>query len=130
LWTASGGVGRLGCSELEIVCLGWIMKDYCQVITTVGERSAADTLARSVVEARLAACAQVVGPIESTYWWQGVIETADEWQVAFKTTTVRYQALAEHIQSNHPYEVPEVLCLPVVDGSPAYLRWVDEQTRM
>ncbi len=105
------------------------MKDYCQVITTVGERSAADTLARSVVEARLAACAQVVGPIESTYWWQGVIETADEWQVAFKTTTARYRALAEHIQSHHPYEVPEVLCLPVVDGGPAYLRWVDEQTR-
>ena len=106
------------------------MNEVCQVMTTVGARTAADALARSVVEERLAACAQVTGPIESTYWWQGAIETAEEWQVIFKTTTSRYPALAEHIRSNHSYDVPEILCLPVVDGNPAYLRWIAEQTRM
>jgi periplasmic divalent cation tolerance protein len=57
-----------------------------------------------------------------------VIETAEEWQVVFKTTKARYEALAEHIRSHHSYEVPEVLCLPVLNGNPAYLRWIDEQT--
>ena len=64
--------------------------EYCQVITTTDSREAADTLGRFAVEARVAACAQVVGPITSTYWWEGKIETAEEWQVIFKTTTQRY----------------------------------------
>jgi periplasmic divalent cation tolerance protein len=104
------------------------VNEYCQVVTTVETRAAADTLARGAVDQRLAACAQVLGPIESTYWWQGAIETAEEWQVVFKTTTSRYPPLAEHIRSNHSYDVPEVLCLPVIDGDPAYFRWIDEQT--
>ena len=104
------------------------MNEFCQVMTTVDARPAADALALGVVEQKLAACAQVSGPITSTYWWQGVVETAQEWQVIFKTTTSRYPALAEYILSNHSYDVPEVLCLPVVDGDPAYLRWIDEQT--
>jgi periplasmic divalent cation tolerance protein len=102
--------------------------EHCQVVTTVGDRSAAHGLARSAVDARLAACAQVGGPITSTYWWQGAIETADEYQVTFKTTAARYTELAEHIRAHHDYEVPEILCLPILDGNPAYLRWVSEQT--
>jgi periplasmic divalent cation tolerance protein len=70
------------------------MSGFCQVMTTVDARPAADALARSAVSQRLAACAQVSGPIESTYRWQGAIETAEEWQVIFKTTTSRYSALA------------------------------------
>ena len=105
------------------------MDEVCQVMTTVGERSAADGLARSAVEQKLAACAQITGPVASTYWWEGAIETTEEWQIIFKTTTSRYPVLAEHIRSNHSYDVPEVLCLPVVDGNPAYLRWVAEQTQ-
>jgi periplasmic divalent cation tolerance protein len=104
------------------------MDEFCQVMTTVDARPAADALALGVVDKKLAACAQVSGPITSTYRWQGVVETAQEWQVIFKTTTARYSVLAEHIRSNHSYEVPEILCLPVVDGNPAYLRWVAEQT--
>ena len=104
------------------------MNGYCQVVTTVSTRTAADALARSIVEERLAACAQVIGPIESTYLWHGAIETAEEWQVALKTSTSRYEALAEHIRLHHSYELPEVLCLPFVDGDPAYFRWIDEQT--
>jgi periplasmic divalent cation tolerance protein len=102
--------------------------EYCQVVTTVGSRADADELARGVVEARLAACAQVLGPLASTYWWHEAIETAEEWQVVFKTTTVRFSALRDFIRIHHDYEVPEILCVPVLEGNPAYLRWIDAET--
>lgn len=103
--------------------------EYCQVVTTAGSREAADRLADAVVTARLAACAQVTGPIRSTYWWQGRIETAEEWQVVFKTTADRYPTLETHVRDHHPYDVPEILCLPVVAGNPDYLEWLVDQTR-
>ena len=102
---------------------------HCQVVTTTDSREAAATLAHSAVAARAAACAQVVGPITSTYWWTGKIETAEEWQVIFKTTLDRYAALEEHIRAHHSYDVPEILCTPVVAGNPAYLDWLVAQTR-
>jgi periplasmic divalent cation tolerance protein len=105
------------------------MHEHCQVVTTLGARPAADVLAESATAAHLAACTQVSGPITSTYWWQGALETVEEWQVTFKTTVARYPALAEHIVANHPYDVPEILCLPVMAGHPPYLRWIDEQTQ-
>ncbi len=101
---------------------------YCQVITTVASREAAESLGRSAVEARLAACAQVVGPIASTYWWRGSVESAEEWQIIFKTTDVRYDELEAHVRSRHEYEVPEILRIPVVAGNPAYLSWLTAET--
>jgi periplasmic divalent cation tolerance protein len=101
---------------------------HCQVVTTTDTRESADTLARSAVQARLAACAQVLGPISSTYWWQDRIESADEWQVVFKTTAERYSALEDHIRHRHTYEVPEILCTPVAAGNPAYLEWIRTET--
>jgi periplasmic divalent cation tolerance protein len=101
---------------------------HCQVVTTTDSRAAADALSLTAVQARVAACAQVVGPITSTYWWHDKIETADEWQVIFKTTTERYPALARHIGEHHGYEVPEIVCTPVTAGNPAYLSWVSAQT--
>ncbi len=102
----------------------------CQVITTVASREAADLLGRGAVEARLAACAQVVGPITSTYWWQGAVESAEEWQVLFKTTTDRYAELEAHIRSHHSYQVPEILCTPVSAGNTSYLSWLTAETRV
>ena len=102
---------------------------HCQVVTTTTSRTAADALARSAVADRVAACAQVVGPITSTYWWEGKIETAEEWQVFFKTTFERYAALEANIRANHTYDMPEILCTPVVAGNPAYLEWLTTQTR-
>jgi periplasmic divalent cation tolerance protein len=101
---------------------------YCQVVTTTASREEADALARGAVEARLAACGQVAGPITSTYRWQGAVETAQEWQVVLKTTRERYPALEAHLRDRHGYEVPEILCTPVIAGNPAYLRWLTEQT--
>ena len=102
---------------------------HCQVVTTTDSPEAAEALARSAVEARLAACAQVFGPLASTYWWEGRIETADEWGVVFKTTGERYPALERHIRERHSYDVPEILCTPVSAGNPAYLQWVSAETR-
>ena len=100
---------------------------YCQVVTTVPSQEAAEALAESAVVARFAACAQVGGPIGSTYWWQGQVDTGEEWQVLFKTTVERYPALQAHILDNHEYDVPEVLAFPVLDGNPAYLAWLSEE---
>ncbi len=100
----------------------------CQVVTTVDSAEAADVLARGAVEARLAACAQVSGPVTSTYWWQGHVESGQEWQLVLKTGRTRYPELVTFLRERHAYEVPEILCLPVVDGEPAYLRWVVEET--
>lgn len=103
--------------------------ELCQVVTTVGSQEAAQALAESAVLARLAACAQVLGPLSSTYWWEGELRTAEEWQVVFKTSRDRYPDLQAHILDRHEYDVPEVLALPVLDGNPVYLAWVAEETR-
>jgi len=107
------------------------MTDYrhAQAITTIDSREAADRLAHSAVEARVAACAQVVGPIKSTYWWQGKVESAEEWYVVFKTRAERYPALETHVREHHSYDVPEIVLMPIVAGNPAYLEWVATQTR-
>ncbi len=75
---------------------------------------------------RLAACAQVAGPVRSTYRWQGAVETADEWYCHLKTTELRIPALMARITELHPYDIPEVVAVPFADGNPAYLSWIRE----
>lgn len=106
-----------------------VAEEYLQVITTTDARDTADRLARSAVEARLAACVQVIGPISATYWWKGAVESAEEWLLQMKTTADRYAALADHIRANHPYETPEIIATPITHGSPDYLAWVRAETR-
>ncbi|GAA1638704.1 divalent-cation tolerance protein CutA [Saccharothrix algeriensis] len=104
------------------------MGEFVQVVTTVDGRAAAQELARSAVTARLAACAQVGGPITSTYRWQGAVEEAEEWVIVLKTTAAGYAALERHLLDAHPYDTPEVLCVPILAGNPAYLAWITDQT--
>ena len=99
------------------------------VTTTVDSEDLAAQLSRAAVESRLAACGQVMGPIMSTYWWEGQVETAQEWTVVFKTTGAAAPALIAHLKDAHPYDVPEILVTPVTAGNPAYLGWVEAQTR-
>ncbi|GIF96429.1 divalent cation tolerance protein [Catellatospora citrea] len=101
---------------------------FVQVVTTLDDRDAALALARSAVEARVAACAQLGGPIRSVYRWQGAVEEADEHVVVFKTTAAGYAALERHILDRHPYETPEIVCTSVLAGNPAYLDWVAAET--
>ncbi|MFF3604649.1 divalent cation tolerance protein CutA [Streptomyces sp. NPDC002463] len=98
------------------------------VRTTTDARAKADALARGAVEARLAACAQIKGPVTSVYHWHGAIETAEEWQVEFKTTEARYQALEAHLLAAHDYETPEIVATRAARVGEGYARWVEEET--
>ena len=97
-----------------------------QVSTTLPDRSAAERVAAAVVAERLAACAQVDGPMQSTYRWQGAVETATEWSCRLKTTAERLPGLVARIRQLHPYEVPEIVAVALADGDAAYLRWIQE----
>ncbi|MEU1038399.1 divalent-cation tolerance protein CutA [Streptomyces sp. NPDC005551] len=102
--------------------------DWLTVLTTTDAAGKAQALARGAVEARAAACAQISGPVTSVYRWQDAVETAEEWQVLFKTTGARYDALEAYLREAHDYDTPEIIATPVVRGSADYLRWVAEET--
>ena len=105
------------------------MAEYVQVLTTVDSEESGVQLGRGIVEARLAACVQIVGPIRSLYWWQGQVDDAREWQLLLKTTAERLPALEVHIKAHHSYETPEIIVTAIVGGSAEYLGWVSEETR-
>jgi periplasmic divalent cation tolerance protein len=105
------------------------MSDYIQVVTTTERREDAERIARTLVEERLAACVQVTGPITSTYHWQGKIETAQEWQCWAKSRRVLYEQIEQVIRRLHPYELPEIIALPIVAASADYLAWLEKETR-
>lgn len=107
-----------------------LVEQICVVTTVVDTRPVADVLAAAAVAGRMAACAQVGGQVDSTYWWQSAIQTTSEWSVQFKTAPDRVEALVEHLRTAHPYEVPEILVAQVTSGDPAYAAWVHEQTRL
>ena len=98
------------------------------VLTTTDAAEKAEALARGAVAARVAACAQISGPVTSVYRWRGAVETAAEWRVQFKTTAARYPALEEYLLDAHDYDTPEIVATPVVAGNPDYLRWLEEET--
>jgi periplasmic divalent cation tolerance protein len=102
---------------------------YLQVQTTTDSRAEAMELARAAVEARLAACAQVAGPIASMYWWEDGIERAEEWLLMLKLPASGYEALADFLAGRHSYDEPEIVATPIVAGSEAYLSWIAEETR-
>jgi periplasmic divalent cation tolerance protein len=96
------------------------------VTTTVPTQADASRIAEAVVAERLAACAQVQGPIQSTFRWQGRVDQATEWYVHCKTATFREAELLARLKALHPYDVPEIVATPIVAGHPPYLRWIDE----
>jgi len=104
------------------------MKTCIQVFTTTEKKEDARKIAREVVRKRLAACVQIIGPVSSTYWWKEGIEEAEEWLCVVKSREELYEKLEKAIRAVHPYEVPEILAMPVVKGSPDYLRWLDKET--
>lgn len=99
------------------------------VLTTLPDAESARTLARALVEDRLAACVTIGAPVESMYHWQGAIETAQEVPVTAKTRGDLFEDVAAAIRSRHPYELPEILAVPIDDGLPAYLASIDAETR-
>ncbi|MEU3167270.1 divalent-cation tolerance protein CutA [Streptosporangium sp. NPDC006930] len=111
-------------------CVGMIEKtsDCIEVRVTASSRDEADRICSAVVERRLAAGAQVVAPIESTYWWAGQIQHSDEWLLLMTTTTERFEDLARCVRELHSYEVPQIIASALVAGTPDYLEWIRRET--
>ena len=101
------------------------MSEHLQVVTTTEKVEHAEAIARLLVEKRLAACVQIAGPITSVYRWHGKIETAQEYRVVAKTRRERFAAIEQAIAEAHPYDVPEIIAIPIIAGSQSYLDWLD-----
>ncbi|MGH9016346.1 MAG: divalent-cation tolerance protein CutA [Acidimicrobiales bacterium] len=102
---------------------------HYQVTVTAPSPEEADALGLMAVQRRLAACAQVSGPIRSTYWWQGAVTSAPEWVLTLKTTAPRLEALIAAVGAAHSYDVPEIMATAVTAGDPAYLAWLTAETQ-
>ncbi len=102
------------------------MTDVIQVFTTAASQEDAQRIAAEAVEARAAACAQVWGPITSTFHWRGKVESDEEWLCALKSQERLYEKLEKVIVEAHPYDVPEILAVPVTAGHAPYLAWLRE----
>jgi len=98
------------------------------VITNLPDDASAHALAAHLVEARLAACVNILAPCRSIYRWEGKTEQATEVPLLIKTTAARYAELQAAIQKQHPYELPEIIAVPLHHGLPAYLDWVTAET--
>jgi periplasmic divalent cation tolerance protein len=103
-------------------------QDILLVITNLPDEAAARALAQKLVAERLAACVNILAPCRSVYRWQGALEEAAEVPLFIKTSAVVYPALEAAIRANHPYELPEIVALPLTAGLPGYLAWVAEDT--
>lgn len=102
------------------------MTDARIILTTVALHETAITIARTLVQERLAACVNVATAVESIYWWQGKPEQSLEYVLMMKTTEAKVDALRQRLLALHPYEVPEFVVLPVESGSENYLSWIRE----
>ncbi|TAK72737.1 MAG: divalent-cation tolerance protein CutA [Betaproteobacteria bacterium] len=103
--------------------------DSLLVVTNLPDRESAEKLATLLVERRLAACVNILAPCSSVYRWQGEIRHDEEHPLLIKTVQDRYAELEASIRANHPYELPEIIAVPMIHGLPAYLRWVEAETR-
>ncbi|MEN6621293.1 MAG: divalent-cation tolerance protein CutA [Smithella sp.] len=104
------------------------MKSFIQVTTTTDNKEEAEKIAQHLVGEKLAACVQIMGPINSTYRWKGKVETAEEWLCLIKTKESLYPELEKAIISLHSYETPEIVASFIVKGSTGYLGWIEEET--
>ena len=103
------------------------MKSYIQITTTTETQEQAQTIAQHLVETKLAACVQIVGPITSIYRWKGKVENAREWLCLIKTQDDLYNKVEAAIKSRHLYETPEIIAVPIVKGNKEYLNWIDDE---
>lgn len=103
--------------------------EHVVVASTTGSEQEARTLAAGAIEAKLGACAQIVGPITSVFRWDGAVQTEQEWRVEIKTAADRVPMLTEHLRAAHSYDVPEIIATPIDGGSAAYLSWLVDETR-
>jgi len=105
------------------------MEKIIQIVTTADNRSIIEKIGRDLVEKKLVACAQILGPIQSIYRWKGSVEDANEWLLLMKSKASLYSAIEEEIQRQHPYELPEIIVTDIDKGLAGYLDWVVSETK-
>lgn len=103
--------------------------ERCVVFVTVNGEEQGLKIARAVVEEKLAACASILGPVRSVYWWDGAVQDEPELLLMMKTQRSLFDKLREAVLKLHSYEVPEIIALPIVDGHAPYLSWITDSTR-
>lgn len=101
---------------------------YGVVMVTATDIQEARAIAQVLLDAKLAACVSIM-PIHSIYRWQGEVQQAEECQLLIKTDLAKFEAIQSKVQEVHSYEVPEIIALPILNGSSAYLKWIAEQTQ-
>lgn len=100
---------------------------YTVVLITAPDKETAKKVSRHLLEKRLAACVNMA-PVTSMYWWEGKIEEADEVLLIVKTSADRVEELVKEVKAVHPYQVPEIIALPIVSGYKEYIKWVERET--
>ena len=99
------------------------------VLTNLPDRASADRLADSLIEKRLAACVNILAPCRSVYRWKDAVQHDEEHPMLIKTTAAAYPALEQAIRAGHPYELPEIVAVPIEHGLPQYLQWIESETK-
>jgi periplasmic divalent cation tolerance protein len=102
---------------------------YIVVVVTTASEDDAEKIARSLLEEKIIACANIIGPLRSLFWWQGKIESAEEHMLLMKTRFDMFERLAEKVKALHSYEVPEIIALPITEGFKPYLEWLNNSLR-
>jgi len=105
------------------------MTDKIVVFSTCGSQEEARKLAGTLIEKRLAACINITAPITSVYRWKGVVEEANEWLLIIKSRREHFDGIRAALEAAHSYELPEVLAIPVLEGAPNYLAWLEAETK-
>lgn len=105
------------------------MDKYIQISTTIARREDALRIAGALIEKRLAACVQILGPVLSIYRWNGAVEQAEEWQCLIKSRQDLFEEVARSIKAIHPYETPEIIATVISSGSAAYLQWLHDELK-
>jgi periplasmic divalent cation tolerance protein len=106
------------------------LTEFIQLITTIDDENKARIIQNILVEKRVAACVQVFGPVFSCFWWEGKIEKAKEWICVAKLRYEDYKRAESLIKENHPYDVPEIIAIPISSGNEDYLNWIKNVTKL
>ena len=99
--------------------------DYTLIMVTASSREEAEKIATTLLEKKLIACANILGPVSSRFWWQGKIDSAEEYIIFMKTKRELFDQVADNVKQLHSYEVPEIIALPIVEGTKPYLEWIN-----
>ncbi|MEM2609485.1 MAG: divalent-cation tolerance protein CutA [Candidatus Bathyarchaeia archaeon] len=99
---------------------------YIIVLVTAPSKDEAEKIAKTLLEERLIACANIIGPVHSLFWWQGKIDKAQEHLIIMKTRKDLFEKICERVKALHSYQIPEIIALPITEGLKDYLKWLDE----